>query len=164
LGAVKRHTLLDLRGSIPIFIHVSDGKLHGTRRARSSSHEPEEVPAPSAPHALQAPGHRAHARLPDQPVRPDAEDHLRTVQGPLAGGAVLQVDLRIKNFCGTSESAVKSQIWVAVVLVAIIRKRRDRDAALCTSLQILSVTSVENKAARSTPFQIRPHFRQEHHP
>ena len=54
--------------------------------------------------------------------------------------------LRIKQFYGTSENAVKTQIWIAVsvyVLVAIVKKRLDLDASLYTLLQILSVTRFE---------------------
>jgi IS4 transposase len=54
--------------------------------------------------------------------------------------------LRIKAFYGTSENAVKTQIWVAVsvyVLVAIIRKRLALEASLYQILQILSVTLFE---------------------
>ena len=54
--------------------------------------------------------------------------------------------LRIKRFYGTSENAVKSQIWIAVsvyVLVAIAKKRLDLEASLYTLLQILSVTLFE---------------------
>ena len=54
--------------------------------------------------------------------------------------------LRIKNFYGTSENAVKTQIWIAVstyVLVAIIRKRLGVDASLYKILQILSLTLFE---------------------
>ena len=54
--------------------------------------------------------------------------------------------LRIKRFYGTSENAVKTQIWIAVsvyVLVAILKKRLDLDASLYTLLQILSVTLFE---------------------
>ncbi len=54
--------------------------------------------------------------------------------------------LRIKAFYGTSENAVKIQIWVAVsvyVLVAIVRKRLDLEASLYQILQILSVTLFE---------------------
>ena len=54
--------------------------------------------------------------------------------------------LRIKQFYGTSENAVKTQIWVAVsvyVLVAIIKKRLNLDASLYTLLQILSVSIFE---------------------
>jgi hypothetical protein len=54
--------------------------------------------------------------------------------------------LRIKKFYGTSENAVKTQIWIAVsayVLVAIIRKRLALDISLYQILQILSVTLFE---------------------
>jgi IS4 transposase len=54
--------------------------------------------------------------------------------------------LRIKQFLGTSENAVKTQIWIAVsvyVLVAIIKKRLRLDASLHTLLQVLSVTLFE---------------------
>jgi Transposase DDE domain len=54
--------------------------------------------------------------------------------------------LRIKRFYGTSENAVKTQIWIAVsvyVLVAIVKKRLDLDAPLYTLLQILSLTLFE---------------------
>ena len=54
--------------------------------------------------------------------------------------------LRIKAFYGTSENAVKTQIWIAVsvyVLVAIVRKRLGLEATLYQILQILSVTLFE---------------------
>jgi hypothetical protein len=54
--------------------------------------------------------------------------------------------LRIKRFFGTSENAVKTQIWIAVsvyVLIAIIKKRLNLDVSLHTLLQILSVTVFE---------------------
>jgi IS4 transposase len=54
--------------------------------------------------------------------------------------------LRIKRFYGTSENAVKSQLWIAVsvyVLVAIVKKRLQLDASLYTLLQIFSVTLFE---------------------
>ena len=54
--------------------------------------------------------------------------------------------LRIKAFFGTSENAVKSQIWIAVsvyVLVAIVKKRLALPATLCEILQILSLTLFE---------------------
>jgi len=54
--------------------------------------------------------------------------------------------LRIKRFYGTSENAVKTQIWIAVsvyVLVAIVRKRLGLEASLYTLLQVLSVTIFE---------------------
>jgi len=54
--------------------------------------------------------------------------------------------LRIKSFYGTSENAVKTQIWIAIsvyVLIAIIKKRLHVDRSLYTILQILSVTLFE---------------------
>jgi len=54
--------------------------------------------------------------------------------------------LRIKAFYGTSENAVKTQIWIAIsvyVLVAIVKKRLKLETSLYTILQILSVTLFE---------------------
>ena len=59
--------------------------------------------------------------------------------------------LRIKRFYGTSENAVKTQIWIAVavyVLVAIVKKRLNLEASLYTLLQILSVTLFEKMLLR----------------
>jgi len=55
-------------------------------------------------------------------------------------------NLRIKAFYGTSENAVKTQIWIAIsvyVLVAIIKKRMKIDSSLYTILQIFSVAVFE---------------------
>ena len=60
--------------------------------------------------------------------------------------------LRIKQFYGTSENAVKTQIWTAVsvyVPVAIVRKRLGLDASLYTLLQVLSVTVFERMPLQS---------------
>ena len=54
--------------------------------------------------------------------------------------------LRIKKFYGTTENAVKTQIWIAItvyVLVAIVKKRLNSEASLYTILQILSLTLFE---------------------
>ena len=54
--------------------------------------------------------------------------------------------MRIKRFLGTSENAVKTQIWCAVstyVLIAIVKKELHLDASLYTCLQILSVSVFE---------------------
>ena len=54
--------------------------------------------------------------------------------------------LRMKQFYGTSENAVKTQIWIAIsvyVLVAIVKKKLNLKASLYTLLQILSVTLFE---------------------
>jgi transposase len=60
--------------------------------------------------------------------------------------------LRIKQFYGTSENAVKTQIWIAVsvyVLVAIVKKRLRLDASLYTLMQVLSVTIFEKMPIRT---------------
>jgi IS4 transposase len=61
--------------------------------------------------------------------------------------------LRIKQFYGTSENAVKTQIWIAVsvyVLVAIVRKRLKLDMSLYTLMQVFSVTVFEKASANSS--------------
>ena len=58
----------------------------------------------------------------------------------------LKQHLRIKAFYGTSENAVKTQLWTAIavyVLVAIVKKRLRLEASLYTILQILSVSLFE---------------------
>src|SRR5205807_6440009 len=60
--------------------------------------------------------------------------------------------LRIKQFYGTSENAVKTQLWIAVsvyVLVAIVRKRLKLEASLYTLLQVFSVTVFERVLIQS---------------
>jgi IS4 transposase len=60
--------------------------------------------------------------------------------------------LRIKQFYGISENAVKTQIWIAVsvyVLVAIVRKRLRLEVSLYTLLQVLSVTVFEKMPIQS---------------
>ena len=74
--------------------------------------------------------------------------------------------LRIKAFFGTSENAVKTQIWIAVsiyVLVAIVKKRLNLPASLYEMLQILSLTMFEQmpwmsyfRASSIDVDQIRP--------
>jgi IS4 transposase len=67
--------------------------------------------------------------------------------------------LRIKAFYGTSENAVKTQIWIALsvyVLVAIVRKRLALDVSLYKLLQILSVTLFEKTPISTTVFDVGP--------
>ena len=212
-AAVKMHTLLDLRGSIPSFIHVSDGKLHDVNALDLLVPEPAAIYVMDRAYldferlfALQeagaffvtraksnanlrrvysAPNDRAQGIICDQTVavsghysRKRYPRHLRRIRfkdpdtqktlvfltnlfGPPPMTvcelykARWQVELffkwikqhlRIKKFHGTSENAVKAQIWVAVsvyVLVAIVRKRLDLDASLHTLRQVLSVTLFE---------------------
>ena len=209
-AAVKMHTLLDLRGNIPSFIHVSDGKLHDVNVLDLL------IPEPGAFYVMDR-GYIDYARLYalhqaaaffvtraksnidarriyspptdrtagvicDQTIAlngfyaaKDYPEHLRRIRykvpdtgktlvfltnntalPPLTIAALYksrwQVELffkwvkqhlRIKRFYGTSENAVKTQIWTAVavyVLVAIVKKELHLEPSLYTLLQILSVT------------------------
>ena len=212
-AAVKMHTLLDLRGAIPSFLHISDGKLHDVNvldllipeagaiyvmdrgyldferlhvlhqagaffvtRAKSNL---------DARRLYSAPTDRASGIICDQTIalngyysRQHYPDHLRRIRlrdpqsirtlvflsNQFALPAIticalykarwhvelffkwVKQHLRIKRFYGTSQNAVKSQIWIAVsvyVLVAIVKKRLNLEASLYTLLQILSVTLFE---------------------
>jgi hypothetical protein len=65
--------------------------------------------------------------------------------------------LRIKKFYGTSENAVKTQIWIAIsvyVLVAIVRKRLKLEVSLYTLMQVISVTVFEKAAIESMILQM----------
>ena len=212
-AAVKMHTLLDLRGNIPSFIHVSDGKLHDVNVLDLL------IPEPGAFYVMDR-GYIDYARLYalhqaaaffvtraksnidarricspptdrtagvicDQTIAlngfyaaKDYPEHLRRIRykvpdtgktlvfltnntalPPLTIAALYksrwQVELffkwvkqhlRIKRFYGTSENAVKTQIWTAVavyVLVAIVKKELHLEPSLYTLLQILSVTLFE---------------------
>jgi len=209
-AAVKLHTLLDLRGNIPTFIHISDGKLHDVNvldilipepgafyimdrgyldfsrlytldqcaaffviRAKSNfqcrrlySHPVDKTtglrcdqkivltgfyPAKDYPTKLRR--IKYHDAKTDKtfvfltnnftlPALTIAELYRCRWQVELFFKWIKQ-HLRIKTFYGTSENAVRTQIWIAVsvyVLVAIIKKKLKLKASLYTILQILSVT------------------------
>jgi len=212
-GAVKLHTLLDLRGSIPSFIHISDGKLHDVNildqivfeagsfyimdrgyidfdrlhglhqaqaffvvRAKSNlqfqriySHPIDKETGLRCDQTIRLTGRSSRRDYPAQLRRVkfyDAQHDKRLVfltnhfDLPALTIAELyrcrwQVELffkwikqhlRIKAFFGTSENAVKTQVWIAIavyVLVAIIKKRLGSEASLYTILQILSLTLFE---------------------
>jgi len=212
-SAVKMHTLLDLRGNIPSFIHISDGKLGDVNVLDILVLEPGAIYVMDRGyldfarlymmHQAQAffvtrtksntkfrrvystAVDRSTGIICDQTIaltgvisQKDYPEHLRRIRFidaetgktlvfltnnfalPAATVCALyksrwQVELffkwikqhlRIKKFYGTSENAVKSQIWIAVsvyVLVAIVKKRLNLDASLYTLLQILSVTLFE---------------------
>jgi uncharacterized protein DUF4372/DDE family transposase len=212
-SAVKLHTLLDLRGNIPSFIHISDGKLGDVRALDILVFEPGAIYIMDRAYldfARLYVLHQAKAFfvtraksntqlrriysstvdcstgvIYDQTVaftgktsQFDYPEHVRRIhfKDPVTGKNLVfltnnftlpatticalykarwQVELffkwikqhlRIKKFYGTSENAVKSQIWIAVsvyVLVAIVKKRLNLDASLYRLLQILSVTPFE---------------------
>jgi hypothetical protein len=212
-SAVKMHTLLDLRGNIPSFIHISDGKLHDVHALDMLIPEPGAIYVMDRGyidfarlHALDQAGaffvtraksnlnaHRVYSAptdrdagvIADQTVALDGPRtsrdypvHLRRIrfrdaetgktlifltnQAALPASTIcdlyksrwqvelffkwIKQHLRIKRFYGTSENAVKTQIWIAVsvyVLVAIVRKRLELEAPLYTLLQVISVTVFE---------------------
>ena len=222
-AAVKMHTLLDLRGNIPSFIHVSDGKMHDVHAldmilpeagaiyvmdrgyvdfARLYGlHQAGAFFVTRAKSNLNA--HRVYSAATDRTTgviadqtitldghytRQDYPVHLRRVRfrDPKTGKTLVfltnqtalpalticdlyksrwQVELffkwikqhlRIKQFYGTSENAVKTQIWIAVsvyVLAAIVRKRLKLDVSLYTLMQVFSVTVFEKASIESVIFQ-----------
>ena len=212
-AAIKLHTLLDLRGNIPSFLHISDGKLHEVNvldlllpepgafyimdrgyidfDRLYQLHEAKSFFVTRAKSNLKAqrryshPVDRSTGLICDQTIvltgfysKQDFDTPLRRVQfkDPATGKRLVfltnnftlpaftitelyrcrwQVELffkwikqhlRIKVFFGTSENAVKTQIWIAVsvyVLVAIVKKRLNLSASLYEILQILSLTMFE---------------------
>ena len=212
-AAVKLHTLLDLRGSIPSFLHITDGKFHDVNVLDILAPEPGAIYVMDRAyidfgrlylmHQASAffvtrtkknlkmhrvyshPNDRARGVVADQTVSLDGRytrekypEQLRRVhyREPDSGRKLVfltnrtdvdalticnlyksrwQVELffknvkqnlRIKRFYGTSENAVKTQLWVAVsvyVLAAIIRKRLGIEMSLHQMLQVLSVTPFE---------------------
>ena len=82
-------------------------------------------------------------------LRAASSHYRRSLSVPVSGLIVfkwIKQHLRIKVFFGTSENAVKTQIWIAVsvyVLVAIVKKRLNLSASLYEMLQILSLTMFE---------------------
>lgn len=212
-AAVKLHTLLDLRGNIPTFIHISDGKLHDVNVLDLLLPEPGafyvmdrgyldykrlyQVHEASAFFVIRAKRNLQFRRLYSHAV--DKSTGLRCDQTIMLTGfytaqyypvklrRIKYIDpktcklfvfltnnfslpaltitelyryrwqvelffkwikqhLRIKSFFGTSENAVKTQVWIAVsvyVLVAIIKKRLNLKASLYSILQILSLTVFE---------------------
>ena len=230
-AAVKLHTLLDLRGAIPTFIFISDGKLHDVNVLDILPTEPGafyvmdrgylDFKRLHATHlggsffVTRAKSNLKYRRVASNPVdrdtglicdqhieltvsksRRDYPERLRRVRykDPTTGKTLVfltnhfgipaasvcalyksrwQVELffkwikqhlRIKRFFGTSENAVKSQVWIAVatyVLVAIIKKRLELDLSLHSMLQILSVTPFEkipllHLLTEASPVQITP--------
>jgi hypothetical protein len=212
-AAIKMHTLLDLRGSIPAFIHVSDGKMHEVNvldilpveagafyvmdrgyldfawlynmHQAGAFFVTRTKRGMDARRVYSAPTQRDTGVICDQSIAMNgfyiAKDYpelLRRIRfkDPETGKTLVfltnntmlpaltiaalyknrwQVELffkwikqhlRIKRFLGTSENAVKTQIWCAVstyVLIAIIEKELKLDASLYTLLQILSVSVFE---------------------
>jgi hypothetical protein len=212
-AAIKLHTLLDLKGNIPTFIHISDGKLHDVNALDLLQLEAgayyvmdrgyldferlyafNQIPAFFV---TRAKANMQYKRRYSYPV--DKETGLRCDQTILLTGFYtskhypdilrrvkfldtgtgkslvfltnnftlpaltiaqlyhsrwqvelffkwIKQHLRIKRFYGTSENAVKTQVWIAVsvyLLVAIMKKRLNLKESLYTILQILSISVFE---------------------
>ena len=212
-AAVKMHTLLDLRGNIPSFIFISNGKMHDVnilddllpeagafyimdrgyldferlarlddagsffvtrgksnlKAKRRYSHPVDRSSGLVCDQTVILTGFYSRQGF-DRPLRrikfndPETDKRLVFLTNNFAQPALtitklykcrwqielffkwIKQHLRIKVFFGTSENAVKSQIWIAVsvyVLVAIVRKRLALSASLYEILQILSLTLFE---------------------
>jgi IS4 transposase len=212
-AAIKLHTLLNLRGSIPEFIHISEGKMHDVKvldilapqpgayyvmdrgyvdfarlyaihqslaffvtRAkrgmmfyRLASRRVAKRSGLRSDQTIRLNGRNTATDYPEplRKVRYHDEDNDKTFvfltnNFSLPALTVAQLykarwrvelffkwtkqHLRIKAFFGTSENAVKTQVWIAVsvyVLVAILKKRLDLPHSLYTILQFLSVSLFE---------------------
>ena len=212
-AAIKLHTLLDLRGAIPAFIHISDGKLHDVNvldmlsfeagafyvmdrgyvdfarlyalhqagaffvtRAKSPMDSRRVYSAPTdrgtgviSDQQVMLNGHYSAKKYPEHLRRikfkdPETDKTLIFLTNNTALPALtiaalyksrwqvelffkwIKQHLRIKKFLGTSQNAVKTQVWCAIatyVLIAIVKKELQLNASLYTCLQILSVSVFE---------------------
>lgn len=218
-GAIKLHTLLNLRGSIPEFIHITEGRIHDVNILDILIIQPGSfyvmdrgyldfkrlyvIHQSSAFFVTRAKRNLATRRRYSRPV--DKSTGLRSDQAIILTGINTSKDypeplrrisyydadtnkhlvfltnnfilpaltiaslykarwrvelffkwikqhLRIKAFYGTSENAVKTQVWIAVcvyVLVAILKKRLQNDRSLYTILQVLSISQFQKEPLQS---------------
>jgi transposase len=212
-GAIKLHTLLDLRGNIPLFIKITDGLVHDVNILDELIPEPGSFyimdrgyldfgrlyyfQQYSSFFVIRAKSNLQFRRLYSHPIdkstglkcdqtilltgfypSKDYPDKLRRIKYydnendrnltfltnnfNLPAFTITQLyksrwqielffkwikqHLKIKSFYGTSENAVKTQIWIAIsiyVLVAIVKKQLKITLPLYTFLQILSVSVFE---------------------
>jgi transposase len=212
-AAVKMHTLLDLHGNIPTFIHITDGTVHDVNildeflpetgafyvmdrgyidferlylftmcsaffvvrtkenilLQRRYSHPVDKSTGVRSDQTVILTAIDSAMAYPDALRRvsyydADTDKRLKFLTNNFALPALtiaqiyksrwqvelffrwIKMHLRIKAFYGTSENAVKTQIWIAVsvyVLVAIVRKRLGLEVSLYQILQILSITLFE---------------------
>jgi len=212
-AAIKLHTLLDLRGAIPSFIHISDAKMgdvnvldilpvqagafyimdrgyvdftrlyamHQTgaffvTRTKSNfdarrvySAKVEKATGVVCDQTMALNGRKSARNYPEHLRRVRFKDRetgktliFLTNNTTLPAHVIAQLyknrwqvelffkwikqHLRIKKFLGTSENAVKTQVWCAIatyVLIAIVKKELQLESSLYTCLQILSVSVFE---------------------
>lgn len=227
-AAVKVHTLLDLRGSIPAFIHISNGKMHDVRvldllpiepgafyvmdrgyldfqrlhgiQMRGAFFVTRAKVGMDARRLRSMPSDRAQGLICDQHIALNGYYSSRHYPAPLRrirfrdaeSGKTLvfltnnmalpalticalykkrwgvelffkwiKQHLRIKRFLGTSENAVKSQIWCAVAtyaLIAIAKKELRIEAPLYTLLQVFSVSVFEKTELQRAFAEEEPRF------
>jgi hypothetical protein len=226
-GAIKLHTLLDLRGSIPSLVVITHGKIHDVTILDQLIFEPGAfyivdrgyldfarlyvIHQSSAFFVTRAKSNFSFKRLYSRPVdkstgvqcdqiiilegfyaRKDYPEKLRRVRYfdvtqnkrlvfltnnfTLPALTIAQLfqcrwqielffkwikqHLRIKAFYGTTENAVKTQIWIAItvyVLVAIVKKHLKLDQSLYTILQILSISLFEKTPILEALADVKPH-------
>lgn len=212
-GAIKLHTLLDLRGSIPSFIVITSGKIHDVNildilipeagsfyimdrayidfvrlyrfeiekafflvRAKSNfkfrrlySHPVDKSTGLKCDQVIVLTGYYQSKDYPNKLRRvryydADTDKDFVFLTNNFSLPAItiaklykcrwqielffkwIKQHLRIKSFFGTSENAVKTQIWIAIstyLLLIIVKKKLKIDVSLYTFLQILSVTVFE---------------------
>ncbi|MBN1291374.1 MAG: IS4 family transposase [Candidatus Latescibacteria bacterium] len=212
-AAVKMHTLIDIHGSIPVFIHISDGKMHDVnildileieagsiylvdrgyidfdrlyninksnaffislaksnmKFRRIYSHQSDISNGIHSDQSIALTVQKSRKEYPEKLRRihfydVEHKNHLYflTNNFNFTSGTIAKLykcrwqvelffkwikqHLRIKAFYGTSENAVKSQIWIAIsiyVLLAIIKKRLNSEMSLYTILQVASVSLFE---------------------
>ena len=226
-AAIKLHTLIDLRGSIPSFLSISDGKRADVRildelpmepgsfyvmdrgyvdfqrlyafvvalaffvtRSKSriqfnrlESHPVDPGTGVRSDQTVRLRNPTSARRYPDKLRRVHYRDHdteksltFLTNNFDLPALVIAQLyksrwkvelffkwikqNLRIKHFYGTSDNAVKTQVWIAIcvyVLVAILKKQLRIEASLSSILQILSVNAFEkgplDQVLTRTPLQ-----------
>jgi hypothetical protein len=214
-AAIKLHTLLDLRGSIPVFIVVTEGKTHDVKVMEQVPTPPDSIQVMDrgyldferlyqlhllpAYFVIRAKSNFRFRRIRSLPVdkttgvrcdqiivltgtksKQEYPEPLRRVRYfdselnkrfvfitnhfGLASKTVADIyrcrwqvelffkwikgHLQINSFYGTSENAVKTQIWIAIsayLLVAIVKKQRDIPISMHTFLQILEVNLFEKR-------------------
>jgi transposase len=225
-GAVKMHTLLNLRGNIPEFIHISDGKMadvnvldilipepgsfyimdrgyidfsrlyamhqslaffvtrakRGFQFKRRYSHPVDKSTGLRSDQTIILTGVDTAKYYPESIRRihyfdDETQKHFVFLTNNFFLEAILiaqlykarwrvelffkwiKQHLRIKKFYGTSENAVKTQIWIAVsvyVLVAIIKKELGLEQSLYTILQFLSVSIFEKTPILQALSELEP--------
>jgi IS4 transposase len=202
-AAIKLHTLIDVRGSIPTFIHITDGKVHDVNALDILTPEPGAYYIMDRGYQDLERFHRLHLAGSFFVTRPKTTLLLRRIQSlPIDKTTGVRSDwrrirfrdvgtkkilifitndfvlpahviaalykarwqvelffkwvkqhLHIKAFFGTSENAVKTQVWIAMsvyLLIAIMRKRMNLEhLSLWQISQVLSLTCFEKRPVNS---------------